>query len=129
MTACAYCNFLTLIPLSFHPLHCHAQGNMKKRLQVGSATGVPKNTPTYLKKKHFTQLRPRRILSLPGLTRLQTSPNLCTILLSSRKVFQTGLSINYLRILDSPVRSVHTINFFKIYKTEALITSHRNNGG
>jgi len=82
-----------------------------------------------LKKKHVTQLRPRRILSLPGLTRLQTSPNLCTNLLSSRKVFQTGLSINYLRILDSPVRSVYTINFFKIYKTEALITSHRNNGG
>jgi len=32
---------------------------MKKRLQVGSATGVPKNTSTFLKKKALNTTTPK----------------------------------------------------------------------
>lgn len=46
---------LTLIPLSFHPLHCHAQGNMKKRLKTGSATDVTQNPSKYLKRHNYAQ--------------------------------------------------------------------------
>jgi len=39
------------------------------------------------------------------------------------------MSINYVRVLDSPGSSVNTINLLKYIKLEALITSYKNNGG